>query len=396
MPTFFNAVNDNMMSLTDCWINVSDSFAAIRTTNAMSTSMKARLTACGMICALSLIHLNALPPMVTPALFEAIAHGEASVDDASWVGTFHSTAKHRLEIWPTDSDNLANFDPDPMKEAIIADWGCQAGVLISVVFSVFIDCRYNQLKDVRLWSRDARASLRRQVVASATLGMIPASISFNESSAVKHFRDGFNIKVGATPLLSPNIFGKNSKNMLLSLSQLHPKSGSDILPFLKWMTAGHKELEGRFKACFVRYINGQGHVTHDDLLETLAPPHERELYKDDSGFRARRFLRCLTGDETLPRRGVQIEACMKFAPPPPPPPPPRPPLTPLPEESQNDSQVSNSQRSQPQPRSPPVRSFSPEHVITIMILKILRAYTYLLYGHALRVARYRYLETFKN
>jgi hypothetical protein len=93
------------------------------------------------------------------------------------------------------------------------------------------------------------------------------------------------------------------------MSQHFPKTGAAIHGCFKWVSSGVDNLleyEEMFKECLYRWLDGSGHVDHPQV-NALVPENVRRADAQDRGLRARRFLRYLTGLDSIPREGsVQV------------------------------------------------------------------------------------------
>ncbi|KAK1233246.1 hypothetical protein PQX77_003593 [Marasmius sp. AFHP31] len=284
---FLNVLMDVVRNDASLWFSVSDDLEVINTCNLMSPHRNALCKAAAFVCAIFIAERRHLPPKFSPALIEALAHGEASVDDPEWLREFHSGASHALNCWPKDP---AVPIPDNPETQFIA--------------SLF-DRQVSHFTDMSI---DARRDTRTQLVALKVLGISIGSFTADNHPILTAFKEVFNMELMHNHTIL-SLLGPNSKSILRSLTGSFPETGNDVLPCIDWVDSGISDeftpYEQLFKLAFTRYINGVGHVQHSEL-DAIMPPEQRVDGKDDPALQARAFLRYLTGEDHLPRHGSRI------------------------------------------------------------------------------------------
>lgn len=146
--------------------------------------------------------------------------------------------------------------------------------------------------------------------------MPPAGQHFLTHESVKAFRDGFNLQLDHNTHLL-DLFGPYSKVILQSLNSRYPRKGSELnntkyFEFTPSSPSGLSSIEQDFIDGLFKYLHGSGHVDHPALMP-LIPPEEVAMHATDEGFRARRILRYITGQEIFPKESVKVQTIVAIA-----------------------------------------------------------------------------------
>lgn len=148
-----------------------------------------------------------------------------------------------------------------------------------------------------------------QVVCKVVLALPSSAARFDDHPAVEAFRSGLNLAIhGSKKLL--DIFGSDSKELFLLLSHRLPLDGAAVeaADCIVWNgdeAVGKEHYVELWKEQFYRYLKGTGHVRHENLQQYVTI-QEINKYSQDTGYRARRFLRYLTGQELIPSQKIEV------------------------------------------------------------------------------------------
>ncbi|KAL0057056.1 hypothetical protein AAF712_016317 [Marasmius tenuissimus] len=250
----------NDMSL---WFLVSDDLEVINTCNLMSPHPNALCKAAAFVCAIFIAERHHLPPKFSPALIEALAHGEASVDDPEWLQEFHSGASNALNSWPKDPAAPVLDTPEAQ-----------------FIASLF-DRQVSHFTDMNIC---ARCDVRTQLVALKVLGISIGLFTADNHPTLIAFKEVFNMELmHIHTILSVLARSKLQVNPTFTHWVLS-RDWQYVLRYIDWVNSGISDeftpYEQSFKAAFTRYINGVGHVQHSEL-DAIMPPDQRVDGKDD-------------------------------------------------------------------------------------------------------------------
>lgn len=97
------------------------------------------------------------------------------------------------------------------------------------------------------------------------------------------------------------------KDVLSSLTSFVISKPEDVALVIQWRYCGNdKHLQQRWKAWFLEWLTGTGHIEHPHL-DGLITTEEREARKEDRLFRAINFVRYMTTlSGVLPHGGITV------------------------------------------------------------------------------------------
>lgn len=131
MKVLLNHSVDKMMSTPGYWTPSGDHHYTLLLTHPPDAQILATFRAFGTLSALVLLHLETLPILITPAVWEAMIHGVHSLDDLKWLPSFNEAASKVLDSWPSDPSQ--NVDTNATTREIAEIFGKQV-LLISFFF----------------------------------------------------------------------------------------------------------------------------------------------------------------------------------------------------------------------------------------------------------------------
>lgn len=282
-----------VLSAQSQWMEVFDGHRCLRLAHTEASSARAW----GMMTAMHIVHNGSLPQCVSPIFVQAVISGVHSVDDADWIAKLDPQRADLLSAWP------ASLEGYPLcANSAEEDLNAKVAELCVSVFEETV-ATVNQFDDT------IKNLLRPQLVAKLLLG-VPPGVAFDSHPNVKAFREGFNIQLeNGTGFI--DALGIGAKDLLPALSARIVESPADVLGLITYITDYHtpaetivlSPYETKWKAALCRYLSGIGHLNHE-AINAIVSVEDRQAVAGEATFRARAFLRFLTGSDVLPTRSV--------------------------------------------------------------------------------------------
>ncbi|KAG2127387.1 hypothetical protein BD769DRAFT_1775932 [Suillus cothurnatus] len=246
--------------------------------------------ALGRLAAIYMIKVSNGPDPVSPALLECVINGLDAIMDLPWLRHFHPSLMQTLILLPVEHGGEM---PSNVQDCL----------RLVRIFQTHMGSTYGEIVQA---SNDQWPQIKRDFFSSALLGH-PAAKIIN-SSEFRAFKDGF------------DMFLTTSLGSLChSLSPVSKKIFQDIfnrrvtvdalIPLLRFEIDGDAVFRAHmspmlesFQDAFYRYLRGSGHP-NDPLFSAFTV---QEGAAADPNYRARRFVKVLSGIHLLPPTTLRL------------------------------------------------------------------------------------------
>ncbi|KAF8950867.1 hypothetical protein BDZ97DRAFT_1933246 [Flammula alnicola] len=241
----------------------------------------------GALCAIFMIKTHAAPEPFSPAFILAALQGIDSILEPAWIASISPAVSKILSLLPANPE-----EPIPNDRA-----------LRGFVEANLVNSRF---ESIQRSPPEQRAQIIRMLTINALLGSSERVVTSSPEFAA--FSAGLDLYLTPSFPSFKEAISSSSKYLLSQCYNRRITSGEQVIPHLHFsyhrsatpdVIQSAQHLIPQITAAVKRYLLGKGHP-FPDRVHGLANPDTIGQEMTDSGFRARRFVKVLSGLDMMP------------------------------------------------------------------------------------------------
>ncbi|KAF8971331.1 hypothetical protein BDZ97DRAFT_1913826 [Flammula alnicola] len=241
----------------------------------------------GALCAIFMIKTHAAPEPFSPAFILAALRGIDSILEPAWIASISPAVSKILSLLPANPE-----EPIPNDRA-----------LRGFVEANLVNSRF---ESIQRSPPEQRAQIIRMLTINALLGSSERVVTSSPEFAA--FSAGLDLYLTPSFPSFKEAISSSSKYLLSQCYNRRITSGEQVIPHLHFsyhrsatpdIIQSAQHLIPQITAAVKRYLLGKGHP-FPDRVHGLANPDTIGQEMTDSGFRARRFVKVLSGLDMMP------------------------------------------------------------------------------------------------